>query len=262
MPKSFLEKIRPDIEVAVARLKQEMTPAEWEQRALRRKVKADFRAAIALPDSLNIIAEIKKASPSRGIIRENFDSVSLARIYESHGAAALSVLTEEKYFLGSPRYLAQVSMVSSLPVLQKDFILDEVQIAQGRSNGAAAVLLIVAFLGRDKLHRLLDACKHYRMAALVEIHDETELRSANEAGADLIGVNNRDLRTLDVDLAVSQRLIQKKRPGQLFVAESGLTSPEQLERLGSMGYDAFLIGEHFMKAAEPGAELDRMRGKS
>lgn len=260
MAKSFLEKIRPEIEATVARLKQEMSPAEWEQRALQRSVKADFRAAIASHDSLRIIAEIKKASPSRGILRENFDPVSLARIYESHGAAALSVLTEEKYFLGSARYLAEVSMVSSLAVLRKDFILDEVQVAQGRLIGAAAVLLIVAFLDSNKLHRLNEACKHFSLSALVEVHDEEELRRANDAGADLIGVNNRDLRTLHVDPAVSERLIQKKQAGQLFVAESGLTSPAELQRLRSMGYDAFLIGEHFMKSAEPGLELERMRG--
>ncbi|MBZ5538248.1 MAG: indole-3-glycerol phosphate synthase TrpC [Acidobacteriia bacterium] len=261
MPKSFLDQIRPEVLKNVALLKQEMAPEEWEERALQRTLKADFCSVLTRPDSLNIIAEIKKASPSRGVLRENLNAVELARIYEEHGAAALSVLTEEKYFLGSIRSLAQIAMSSSLPILRKDFILDEVQIAQARSNGAAAVLLIVAFLKQDDLENLVLACRKYSLAALVEVHNEEEVARANLAHGTFFGVNNRDLRTLEVNLQVSERLIQHKRSGQIFVAESGLSSNEQLRNLRSAGYDAFLIGEHFMKSADPGAEVDRLRGK-
>ncbi|MGB7621735.1 MAG: indole-3-glycerol phosphate synthase TrpC [Terriglobia bacterium] len=260
MPKSFLDQIRPEVLSNVALLKREMSPAEWEERALKRTVKADFLSSITRCDSLNIIAEIKKASPSRGILRENLDPVALARIYEKHGAAAISVLTEEKYFLGSIRSLAQIAMTSPLPVLRKDFILDEVQIAQARSNGAAAVLLIVAFLAQNVLENLILACHKYCLAPLVEVHNEGELVRANSASATLIGVNNRDLKTLKVDIKVSERIVQHKRSGQVFVAESGLNSNEQLKQLRTAGYDAFLIGEHFMKSADPGAEMDRLRG--
>ncbi|MBZ5552186.1 MAG: indole-3-glycerol phosphate synthase TrpC [Acidobacteriia bacterium] len=261
MPKSFLDQIRPEVLNNVALLKEEMAPEEWEERALRRSVKADFCSVLTRPDSLNIIAEIKKASPSRGVLRENFDAVALARVYEEHGAAALSVLTEEKHFQGSVRALAQIALSCSLPILRKDFILDEVQIAQARSNGASAVLLIVPFLTQPDLEKLIIACRKYSLAALVEVHTEEELVRANLARATLLGVNNRDLKTLEVNLKVSERLIQHKRSGQIFVAESGLTSNEQLKSLHAAGYDAFLIGEHFMKSADPGAELGRLRGK-
>ena len=261
MLKSFLDQIRPEVLKKVALLKEEMALEEWEERALQRTLKADFCSVLTRPDTLNIIAEIKKASPSRGVLRENFNALALARIYEEHGAAALSVLTEERYFLGSVRSLAQIAMSCSLPILRKDFILDEVQIAQARSNGAAAVLLIVAFLEQNDLENLILACRKYTLAALVEVHNEEELARANLSHATLIGVNNRDLKTLEVNLSVSERLIQQKLPGQIFVAESGLSSSEQLKSLHSAGYDAFLIGEHFMKSADPGIELDRLRGK-
>ncbi|MDD5544010.1 MAG: indole-3-glycerol phosphate synthase TrpC [Acidobacteriia bacterium] len=261
MSQSFLEMIKPQVAAEVERLKQEMSPQEWRDRALRRSVKSDFCDAIKDRGGIHVIAEIKKASPSRGILRDSFDPVALARIYEAHGAAALSVLTEEKYFLGSVRHLAQVAMISKLPVLRKDFILDEIQIAQARSNGAAAVLLILSFLARNRLEELIRVCEIYSMTPLVEVHDAEELEQVTSAGAKLIGVNNRNLKTLEVDVEISERLIDLKTDGQLFVAESGLNSPDQVVRLHERGYDAFLIGEHFMKSADPGAELDRMRGR-
>ncbi len=260
MPQSFLEMIRPEVVASVERLKQERGLAEWEERALQRKVKASFRQAVSSPDGVNIIAEIKKASPSLGIIRKDVDPLHLASIYETHGACAISVLTEERHFLGSIQTMGQIAILSSLPILRKDFILDEVQIAQGRSNGAAAILLIVAFLKEAELCHLLSACKKYGVDALVEVHDEEEFQKASDAGATIIGVNNRNLKTLEVDLSVSERLARLKQGAQIFVAESGLTSPEQLRHLKSMGYNAFLIGEHLMKSADPGLELENLRG--
>ncbi len=262
MAQSFLEKIRPEVIASVNRLKEERPISEWAEQAHQRPVKARFRDALSRPRALHIIAEIKKASPSRGIIRERFDPVELARAYEAHGAAAISVLTEEKYFLGSVQSMAQVAAVSRLPILRKDFILDEVQIAQARSKGASAVLLIVAFLDRRSLAELLSACARYELDALVEVHDQEELSMAVERGASIIGVNNRNLKTLEVDMKVAENLIAHKRPGLIFVAESGLTSHEQLQQLTKLGYDAFLIGEHFMKSPDPGAALDLVRGKS
>lgn len=261
MLKSFLEQIRPEIISRVSRLKQQMPMEEWEKIAFKRQIKANFQSAISREGTLNVIAEIKKASPSQGVLREDFDAAILARIYEKCGAAAISVLTEEKYFQGSIQSLAQVAMLSSLPLLRKDFILDEVQIAQARSKGASAVLLIVAFLDQPSLVDLIRVSAKYSLPALVEVHDEHELLRANEAGASIIGVNNRNLGTLKIDLRTSEKLITKKAAGQVFVAESGLTSNAQLRTLHTLGYDAFLIGEHFMKADDPGLELSRLRGE-
>jgi indole-3-glycerol phosphate synthase len=262
MRESFLDRVRPEIVKTVSRLKQEMPSAQWEERALQKGVPPDFRASLTRPDSLNIIAEIKKASPSRGVLCENLDPVALAQQYETHGASAISVVTEEKFFLGSIRSLAQIAERCSLPILRKDFILDAVQVAEARLNGAAAVLLIVAFLTPDHLKHLIHACSRYSLAALVEVHDEEELYLATEAGAVMIGVNNRDLRSLTVDLGIADRVIRHKRSDQVFISESGLSSNIQLRALRAMGYDAFLIGEHFVTAADPGAELDRLRDLS
>lgn len=262
MRESFLDRVRPKIVKTVARLKHEMPPRVWEERALQRGVPPDFRGPLTRPDSLNIIAEIKKASPSRGVLCENLDPVALARQYETHGAAAISVVTEEKYFSGSIRSLAQIAENCRLPILRKDFILDAVQIAEARLNGAAAVLLIVAFLTPDHLKHLIHMCSTYSLAALVEVHDEMELHLATEAGAAIIGVNNRDLRSLSVDLGIAERMIRHKRSDQVFISESGLSSNIQLRDLRAMGYDAFLIGEHFVRAADPGSELDRLRDLS
>jgi len=262
MRESFLDGVRPEIVKAVARLKQEMPPARWQERALQKGVPPDFRVSLTRAGSLNIIAEIKKASPSRGVLRESLDPIALAQQYEAHGAAAISVVTEEKHFSGSIRSLAQIADRCSLPILRKDFILDAVQIAEARINGAAAVLLIVAFLPSDHLRDLIHDCSTYSLAALVEVHDEEELYRATEAGASMIGVNNRDLRSLTVDLGIAERVIRHKRSGQVFISESGLSSNLQLRALRAMGYDAFLIGEHLVRAADPGAELDRLRDLS
>ena len=260
MAQSFLELIKPEVLARVEALKRGTIPAVWEARALQREVKANFCASVSRPDTINIIAEIKKASPSRGIIREDFDPMALARAYESHGAVALSVLTEEKHFLGDIRFLEGAASITSLPVLRKDFILDEVQVAEARLHGAAAVLLIVAFMEQRTLRDLMAASRKYFLDALVEVHDADELETATAAGATLIGVNNRDLKTLKVDLKVSERLIARKGPGHVFIAESGLSTPEQLRNLRAMGFDGFLIGEHLMRSTDPGEELDRLRG--
>jgi indole-3-glycerol phosphate synthase len=209
-------------------------------------------------DGVAIIAELKKASPSRGVIRADFSVAGLARELEQAGAAALSVLTEGQFFQGSLANLREASAAARLPCLRKDFIVDEWQVAEARANHADAVLLIAAALSEPELRALLRRCRELGLDALCEVHDEAELARAVDAGADLIGVNSRDLRTLEVDLATALRLGPKIPAGVLRVAESGINSSDDLRRLMEAGFQAFLIGETLMRAANPGEELRRL----
>jgi indole-3-glycerol phosphate synthase len=217
----------------------------------------DFAAAIS-GGPLRIIAELKRASPSQGILREQYRPREIARRYEAAAASALSVLTEETYFLGSLDDLETVRAAVSLPVLRKDFILEDYQIYESVAAGADALLLIVAALSDEELRRFLVLCQGLRIAALVEVHDECELERALGAGAGIIGVNNRDLKTLEVDLEVSLRLRPRIPAGSIAVTESGIKTGQDLCRLAEAGYRAFLIGETFMTAADPGVALREM----
>jgi indole-3-glycerol phosphate synthase len=218
----------------------------------------DFAQAISEP-GLSVIAEIKKASPSRGVIRQDYRPMEIARAYELAGAAALSVLTEEQYFQGSLDHLSAAREASRLPVLRKDFIVDEYQVYESAAAGADALLLIVAALDDRKLGTLLELAQRLNIASLVEVHTEKELDRALAAEARMIGVNNRDLATLNVDLESSFRLRERIQPGLLAVSESGIKTPEHLQRLGRAGFDAVLIGEHLLLAEDPGKELARLR---
>jgi indole-3-glycerol phosphate synthase len=202
-----------------------------------------------------IIAELKKASPSRGLIRENFDSTALARDLEAAGAAALSVLTDVEFFQGSLDNLRLASTATQLPCLRKDFIVDEIQIVEARAYRADAILLIVAALSQNELVALARHAQEFKLDVLCEVHDEEELKRALEAGCDLIGVNSRDLRTFEVDLNAAIRLGEKIPNDVVRVAESGIHSGQDIARLRAAGYDAFLIGESLMKAASPGDAL-------
>ena len=206
-----------------------------------------FKNAIAKLGNINLIAEIKKASPSKGIIRSDFDVMKLAKIYADGGAAAYSILTEEKFFLGKPPYIRQVSENFSLPILTKDFIIDEVQIYETCLFGSSAVLLIVAILTDAQLKHLIQVAHQLDLDCLVEIHDEPELARALDAGAEIIGVNNRDLRSFEVDLATSERLIPLIPKGKIIVAESGIKSHSEIKRLKAVGANAVLIGETFLR---------------
>lgn len=219
-----------------------------------------FRRALEAraEDGVAIIAELKKASPSRGLIRNDFPVAELARELEAAGAAALSVLTEEQFFQGSLANLQEASAATRLPCLRKDFIVDEWQVTEARANRADAVLLIVAALSEPELHALLRQCRELGLDALCEVHDEAELQQALKAGAEVIGVNSRDLRTLEVDLTTALRLGPKIPDGVLRVAESGINSSDDLSRLSDAGFQAFLIGETLMRAANPGEELRRL----
>jgi indole-3-glycerol phosphate synthase len=216
-----------------------------------------FRSKLekAAESGVAIIAELKKASPSKGLIRAKFDAAVLAEELESAGAAALSILTDEEFFRGSLENLRQASSQTRLPCLRKDFIVDEFQILEARANRADAVLLIVAALSSAELARLSGAARKLGVDVLCEVHDEEELNRAADAGCDLIGVNSRDLRTFQVDLKTAFRLAERIPENVLRVAESGIATGTDIARLRAAGYQAFLIGESLMKAESPGGAL-------
>jgi len=205
-----------------------------------------------------VIAELKKASPSRGVIRGDFRPSELAPELEQAGATALSVLTDEQFFQGSLDYLRQASANSWLPCLRKDFIVDEFQIVEARANRADAILLIVAALDQKELVELGGIARSHGLDVLCEVHDEEELQRALDAGFDLIGVNNRNLRTFEVDLGTALQLAGKIPATCVRVAESGIHCGQDLARLRAAGYEAFLIGESLMKAEKPGDALARL----
>ncbi|MBF0331668.1 MAG: indole-3-glycerol phosphate synthase TrpC [Candidatus Omnitrophica bacterium] len=206
-----------------------------------------FKKAISRPGQINLIAEIKKASPSKGIIRQDFNVDQLAQVYEEAGVAAMSVLTEEDYFLGKPAFLKQVSEKFNTPTLMKDFIIDEGQIYEGRYCGASAVLLIVAALSDEQLCNLLAVGRKLDMDCLVEVHDDSELERAIACEAEIIGINNRNLHTFKVDVATSERLIPGIPKDKVIVAESGISSYAEVVRLQKAGAHAVLIGETFLR---------------
>jgi indole-3-glycerol phosphate synthase len=214
-----------------------------------------FQAALAVIDRVNIIAECKRRSPSKGVLRADYDPVTIARGYADAGAAAISVLTESTFFDGSLAHLAAVRAAVDVPLLRKDFIVSEYQLYEARAAGADAVLLIVAALSATELKALHDRATEVGLDVLVEVHDAGELRRAVDAGARIVGVNNRNLRTLSVDIHASEALIARMPAGVIAVSESGLRTADDLARLHQLGYRAFLIGERFMSAADPGAAL-------
>ncbi len=217
-----------------------------------------FSRALLREGRINVIAEYKRRSPSRGLIRADLGPVGAAQAYESAGAAALSVLTEPRYFGGRIEDLQEARSASVLPCLRKDFIVDPYQVWESWIAGTDALLLIVAALSDAELAMLLKTAAEASIEALVEVHDEEELRRAVGAGGRIIGVNNRDLRSLEVSLETSLRLAPDIPDHVIAVAESGLKTGDDLRRLRDLGYDAFLIGEHLMQAAAPGQALEAL----
>lgn len=215
----------------------------------------DFRAALTTGDGFRIIAEMKRASPSLGLLSSAYDPARIAARYQAGGACALSVLTDTPFFAGHPQDLIAARGASALPILRKDFLIDPLQVDEARSLGADAVLLIGAALSPDLLRELLRRSRELGMSALVEVHGAGELEGALAAGADLIGVNNRDLKTFSVDLSVSFDLAPRFPPGVVRVSESGIRGRADLECLARAGYQAFLVGEALMTAADPLAVL-------
>jgi indole-3-glycerol phosphate synthase len=219
-----------------------------------------FESALGTAGRVNVIAECKGRSPSRGVLAAAYDPVAIARQYESGGAAAISVLTEPTFFDGALDHLTAVRGAVAVPLLRKDFIVDDYQLFEARAAGADAILLIVAALEQAALVRLQQRATELELATLVEVHDEEELRRAGDSGARLIGVNNRNLRTLSVDVEASFRLAAKIPASALAVSESGLQTRGELQTLSAAGYRAFLIGERFMTDRNPALAIRELIG--
>jgi indole-3-glycerol phosphate synthase len=258
---AILERIVAATRARVAETRRSADLRDLERRA-ELHVPRGFRRALASKsrDGVAVIAELKKASPSKGLIRAEFFPEELARELEAAGAAALSVLTDEEFFQGSLGNLREASAAVSIPCLRKDFIVDEFQLLEARANAADAVLLIVAALSSKELGSLAAGARRRGLDVLCEVHDGEELQRALDAGCDLIGVNTRDLRTFQVDLETAFRLAQKIPVGVVQVAESGIHSAEDVARLRAAGYDAFLVGESLMRAERPGDALRELMG--
>lgn len=245
-------------EVALAR---EVRPLEvLKERAQALKPRRDFRAAISRPHHLNLIAEIKQCSPSAGTIRADADPVQIAQIYQAAGAQALSVLTDERFFGGHLGHLAQVKAVSGLPALRKDFLIDLYQVYESAVAGADAVLLIADLLSAEELREFLGVATTLGLAAVVEVHTEEDVRKAQQAEAAIIGINNRDLHTFRVDRETTARLIHHIPKTQVIVAESGLSTHEDVMYMKSLGVHAVLIGEAFMAAPDIRAKVREVMG--
>lgn len=250
-----------------ARQRVEKKKAEKPLEALRAEALAlknsdpfRFERGLAEGTELHFICECKKASPSKGLIAPEFPYLDIAKQYEAAGAAAISVLTEPKWFLGSDQYLQEIASAVQTPCLRKDFTVDPYMIYEARLLGASAVLLICALLDTGTLAEYLEIADELGISAIVEAHDEAEVASAASAGARIIGVNNRNLKDFTVDIHNSIRLRSFAPAGTIFVAESGIRTPEDVETLRQNGVNAALIGEQLMRAASPKEELDRLRG--
>ena len=247
----------------VAQAKEHEPMAVLRARAQARADLRDFtgalRARIA-QGSTAVIAEVKRASPSRGVLREHFDPVEIGASYARGGAACLSVLTDRNFFQGAPADLHEARKASGLPALRKDFIIDEYQLAEARAWGADCVLLIVAALDPVLLRDLEAAARGLGLAVLVEVHAADELELALQLRTPLIGINNRNLKTFEVSLDTTLALLPQVGPERLVIAESGVLAPADVARLRAAGVQAFLVGEAFMRAHDPGAELKRLFG--
>lgn len=255
----MLKKIITKVKQRIAKQKK-IYPLEWYQERIGLEENSDvFKSSLARP-GIQIIAEIKKASPSAGIIAGDFDAVAIAREYASAGAAAISVLTEMDFFQGSLEVLKSVRQNVTIPLLRKDFIIDPYQIYQSRYYGADCVLLIAAVLSQPELVDFLQLAKSLGMNALVEIHDELELEKALATDAEIIGINNRDLKTFKVDVNTSLRLRQKIPADKIVVSESGIKNRSQVVALEGAGIDAILIGETLMRAEDRKGCIQRLLG--
>ncbi|NOY79619.1 MAG: indole-3-glycerol phosphate synthase TrpC [Kiritimatiellaeota bacterium] len=248
--------VRADLEMT----RRRMPESVLREHACNAPAPPDFAAALgpAPAGRPRVIAELKRASPSKGLIRRDFGVVSLARELAENGAAALSVLTEVRYFRGGPEFLRAAAANVAIPVLRKDFIVEPYQLFEARAWGASAVLLIAAILPPPEYRRLHEQARELGLDVLTEVHTLRELRTVLDAGAEIVGINSRDLRTFEVDLARTEELLAEVPNGVVRVAESGIHDPEDLTRLQRAGADAFLIGETLMRAPRPGRELARL----
>lgn len=246
-------------EVAAAKQREPLT--ELRARAQAADKPRDFLGALRTKIAAGrpaVIAEVKKASPSKGVLRPEFDPVAIAKSYARHGAACLSVLTDMQFFMGSPEHLVQARAASGLPVLRKDFLLEPYQVVEARAMGADGILLIVAALDDAAMRDLEQAASELGMAVLVEVHDGGELDRALRLKTPLLGINNRNLRTFETRLETTLELLERIPADRLVITESGIVAPADVKRMRAAGVNAFLIGEALMRAPDPGAELAKL----
>lgn len=261
MHKTILDEIAEYTHLRVERLKEGRPFSQVMRDALALPADTGFPFQKALTNGdIAFICEVKKASPSKGVIAADFLYLEIAKEYEAAGAAALSVLTEPRWFLGSDAYLREIAKAVSIPVLRKDFIVDEYMIYESKCLGASAVLFICALLDAETLTHYLQIARSLGLSALVEAHTEEEVRMAVSSGADIIGVNNRDLKTFEVDLEASARLRCLVPPDVLFVSESGIRTAEDVARLREIGTNGVLIGETLMRSSDKKRQLSILRG--
>ena len=255
MPSNFLEKILAHKQQEVAARRTRLPESELRSRSRDAAPPLDFLRALRQADRLAVIAEIKKASPSAGVLRPLFEPLEIAQTYAAAGAEAISVLTDEVFFQGTLQHLQSIRPFVNIPLLRKDFIIAPYQIHEARAFGADAVLLIAAALALDALRRLLDAAHELGMHALVEVHEANEMEHALVAGARIVGINNRSLKTFQIDLSVTEQLAPMAGEGITLVAESGLRTAADVQRMKVAGVHALLVGTHFMQAPDPGEAL-------
>ncbi|MFB5675570.1 indole-3-glycerol phosphate synthase TrpC [Paenibacillus terreus] len=259
----YLDKIVVTKQKETAALKERFSILEAERRIADMPPARGFEDALANRPKrrLGLIAEVKKASPSKGLIRPDFDPVEIARAYEAAGADCISVLTDVDYFQGSPDYLREIRQAVGLPLLRKDFIIDETQIYEARLLGADAVLLIAAILDKERMRRFLGTAREAGLDTLVEVHDRTEMEMVLELGATLIGVNNRDLKTFETRLQTTEELAKLVTEGVTLISESGIAGPQDIEYLYSKGAKGVLVGEYLMRQQDVGQAVhDLMEG--
>ena len=254
----ILKKTREDLE------KRKVDyPLEWLGRSLAFNpfVPKDVQSALRSTEEnpYRIIAEVKKASPSKGVIREDFDPVTIAQEYEKGGADSLSILTEPHFFQGDKEYLGMIRRYVSIPLLRKDFIVDKYQLVEALAFGADYVLLIAMALSRKELKELYNYARHLGLDVLVEVHNKTDLVKAIFAGAEIIGINHRNLETFEMDMRLTEKLIPLIPNGKIIVAESGIEDHETVQEISKMGADAFLVGEHFMRQDDITAAIRKVK---
>ena len=243
---------------AVVEHRQKQTPlAALHDRPLYHRPTRGFARELS-GDSRRIVAEIKRSSPSKGLIRADFSPLAIARDYADHGASAISVLTEEKFFQGSLTYLEEIKNAVTVPLLRKDFVINPYQVTEARSYGADAILLIAALLDATVLRDLRETATALSLDSVVEVHNEEELERALNAGAEIIGINNRNLKTFEVSLATTEKLAPRVPGGILIISESGIDGAEQIRQVERWGIQNFLVGESLMRAPSPGEKLQEL----
>lgn len=257
----ILDRIATSTKIRVEKQKAEISLEEMKTHARKFEANTGFPFEKALrKENINFICEVKKASPSKGLIAPEFPYIDIAREYEQAGAAAISVLTEPEYFLGDIKYLKEISEVVSIPLLRKDFVVDEYQIYEAKTIGASAVLLICSLLDTNTIKKYISICDELGLSALVEAHDEIEVKSALEAGARIIGVNNRNLKDFTVDINNSVNLRKLVPENILFIAESGIKTAADIDVLRNSKVNGVLIGETLMKSPDKVNEIKKLRG--